>query len=57
MITIESGAVTCAGTPAASDMTFFRVFRDVSDSNDDMTQDMRLLGLKLFYTTNSANDN
>lgn len=55
-VTAESSAVTIAGTPAESDAAFFRVFRDVSDANDDMTQDMRLLGIQLFYTTNAGND-
>ena len=52
----ESGAVTIGGTPAAGDLTFFRVFRDVSDANDDMTEDALLIGIRLFYTTNRHND-
>jgi hypothetical protein len=56
LVTAESGAVTIAGTPAAGDICFFRIFRDVSDANDDMTQDARLIAIKLFYTTNSATD-
>ncbi len=55
-VTAESAAVTIAGTPAAADLIFFRVGRDVSDANDDMTQDMRLLGLWLHYTTNDRDD-
>ena len=56
LITAESGAVTIGGTPAADDLVFFRVYRDVSDVNDDMTEDMRLLGIKLFFTTKAGND-
>lgn len=55
-VTSESSAVTIAGTPAEGDVCFFRVFRDVSDANDDMTQDARLVGIKLHYTTNAATD-
>ena len=55
-VTDESSSVTIAGTPAAEDMVFFRVFRDVSDANDDMTQDARLIGIKLFFTTDAGND-
>lgn len=55
-VTAESSAVTIAGTPADDDAVFFRVGRDVSDANDDMTQDMRLIGIKLFYTTNDRDD-
>ena len=35
---------------------FFRIFRDVSDANDDMTEDARLIGIKLLYTTNDLNE-
>jgi len=55
-ITSESAAVTIAGSPAAGDLCFFRVFRDVSDANDDATEDARLIGIKLFYTTDRHND-
>ena len=55
-VTAESGAVTIAGTPADDELTFFRVFRDVSDANDDMTEDARLLGIKIFYTTDARDD-
>ena len=49
-------AVTIAGSPAEGDLCLFRVQRVVSDGNDDMSEDMRLIGIKLFYTTNAAND-
>ena len=55
-VTAESAAVTIAGTPAAGDECFFRLFRDVSDANDTATEDARLLGVKFFYTTNAGND-
>ena len=55
-ITAESGAITIAGTMADEDLCFFRVFRDVSDSNDTMAEDARLIGIKLFFTTDAAND-
>jgi len=50
----ESGAVTIAGTPAAGDEVFFQISRDVSA--DDLTADAKLLGIKLFFTTDAAND-
>jgi hypothetical protein len=54
-ITAESSAVTISN--AADDaITFFQVFRDVSDANDDMTEDMRLLGIQLFYNTSARDD-
>lgn len=56
LVTAESAAVTIAGTPADDYMCFFRVFRDVSDANDDLAADARLIGIKLFYTTDAMND-
>ncbi len=56
LVSAESGNVTIAGTPADDGMCFFRLFRDVSDGNDDMTQDMRLIGIKLFMTLDAATD-
>jgi len=50
----ESGAVTIAGTPGDNEQVFFQVSRDVSA--DDLNADARLLGIKLFFTTDSAND-
>ena len=55
-VTAESGAVTIAGSPADNDLVFFRIFRDVSDSNDTATEDARLIGVKVFFTTDLAND-
>ena len=55
-VTAESSAVTIAGTPAVGDICYFRIFRDVSDANDDMTEDARLIGVKIFFTTDATND-
>tara|TARA_Y100000310_G_scaffold236502_1_gene239686 strand:+ start:6258 stop:7175 length:918 start_codon:yes stop_codon:yes gene_type:complete len=52
----ETSAVTIAGTPAAGDVCFFRVLRDVSDAGDDLDIDAGLIGIKLFITTNAGND-
>lgn len=56
-VTAESGAITVAGTPADEDIVHFRVFRDVSDGADTMTEDARLIGIKLFFTIDNARDN
>jgi len=56
LVTSHSSAVTIAGSPAEGDLVFFRVFRDVSDANDDMTEDARLIGIKIIYTTDAATD-
>ncbi len=55
-ITAESTAVTIAGTPAVDELVSFRFLRDVSDANDDMVLDAKLIGIKLFWTTDSNND-
>jgi hypothetical protein len=55
-VTSVSAAVTIGGSPAAGDIVFFRLFRDVSDANDDMTEDARLIGIKIFYNVNAATD-
>jgi hypothetical protein len=56
MVSVESGAVTIAGTPAVGDLCFFRIFRDISDANDDMAEDARLIGVKVLFTTDGIND-
>ncbi len=53
-VTAESGAVTIAGSPGADEYVFFQISRDVSA--DDLNADAKLLGVKLFFTTDAAND-
>ena len=55
-MTSVSSAMTIAGSPADDDYTFFQVYRDAADGSDTFTGDARLLGIKLFYTTDAAND-
>ena len=54
MVSAESGAVTIAGSPAVGDCCFFQINRDISA--DDQSGDARLIGIKLFFTTDAAND-
>ena len=56
LVSAESSAVTIAGTPADNDLTYFRIFRDVSAGHDDMSGDARLHGVKIFFTTDAVND-
>ena len=53
-VTAESGAVTIAGSPSTDEYVFFEISRDVSA--DSLTADAKLLGIKLFFTTDAAND-
>ena len=55
-MTAESGAITIAGSPADGDQTFFQLYRDAADGSDTFTGEARVLGIKLFYTTDEAND-
>ena len=54
LVSAESGAITIAGTPADNDLTYFRIYRDVS--GDAMAGDARLHGVKVFFTTDAKND-
>ena len=55
LISAESSDVTIAGV-ADDTLTYFQIYRDHDDANDDMAGDARLLGIQLFYTTDAAND-
>ena len=55
-VSAATAAITLGGSPAAGDLAFFRVFRDVSDSNDTAAEDARLIGVKIFFTTDAATD-
>ena len=55
-MTDVSGAMTIKDTPADDDYTFFQLYRDAADGSDTFTGDARVLGIKLFYTTDAAND-
>jgi hypothetical protein len=56
LVSPVSGAVTIAGTLADDMQTFFQIYRNAADGSDTFTGDVRLLGIKLFYTTDLAND-
>jgi hypothetical protein len=47
-ITSATSAITLAGTPAASEMVQFRVYRDVA--NDDLAGDADLLAVRVTFT-------
>ena len=53
-ISATSGALTIGGSPAAGDLCFFDIYRDVS--GDAMEEDARLLGIVMSYTTDAGTD-
>jgi len=55
-ISAESSAVTIAGSPAAGEITYFQLFRDANAGGDTFSADARVLGVKIFFTTDAAND-
>ena len=50
-----SADLTIAGA-AVDTVTFFDVFRDISEETSGAAEDARLIGVKLFFTTNAEND-
>jgi len=54
-ITSESGAVTITAA-AVGEQTYFQLYRDAADGSDTFTGDARVLGIRLFFTTDLAND-
>jgi len=55
-VSTESGAVTIGGTPAAGELCAFRVGRDANNGADTYDGDARLIGIKIFFTTDAVND-
>ena len=55
-VSAVSSAVTIAGTPADDQQTYFQLFRDANVGGDTYTGVARVLGVKIFYTTDAAND-
>lgn len=52
----ESAAITISGSPTEGDMVYFEVTREVAAGGDTLTGDAQLIGLQVFFTSNSAND-
>jgi hypothetical protein len=50
-----SSAVTITGA-AATEQTYFQLYRDANAGGDTFSADARVLGIKIFYTTDAAND-
>jgi len=55
-VSAVSSAVTIAGSPAVDQLTYFQLFRDANAGGDTFTGDARVLGIKIFFTTDAAND-
>ena len=55
-VSAVSSAITIAGSPAVDQQTYFQLYRDANAGGDTFTGDARVLGIKIFYTTDAAND-
>jgi len=55
-VTSASSGMTIAGSPADDQQTYFQLYRDANAGGDTFTGVARVLGVKIFYTTDAAND-
>jgi len=55
-VSAVSSAITIAGSPAVDKQTYFQLFRDANAGGDTFSADARVLGIKIFFTTDAAND-
>ena len=55
-VTSESSAITFGGTPAEGDSVYFELTREVANGSDTIAVDVKLLGIRLFFTTNASTD-
>lgn len=53
-VTSATSAITIGGTPTAGDWIQFRIYRDVSE--DNISDDARLLGVRIEFTLDSHTD-
>lgn len=54
--TSRTDAITAGGSPAEGDLVAFRIYRKAADGSDTLTADARLIGIRLFITTNAGDD-
>lgn len=52
----ESAAFTIQATPSKEDVVWLRLSRVVADAGDTLPADARVLGVRLFYTTDAGTD-
>jgi len=53
---ITTSSFTPSGSPADGDLVNFIIGRNAQDGSDTFTADAKLIGIKLLYTVNAAND-
>ncbi len=56
MISGTTSAITVGGTVAEGDIVWCRAYRDADNGSDTFSADARLVGVRVFYTTNAYTD-
>lgn len=51
-----TSAVTIGDSPAEGDLVCFQVYRDADNGSDTLAADAKLIGIRLNFTTNAADD-
>jgi hypothetical protein len=52
----ETSAITVGGSPAEDDLIDICISRNPSDGSDTMAVDAHLIGLRIIFTENAANE-
>lgn len=55
-VTAESAALTISGSPGDNELVIFDIRRDTTDGNDDMAEDASLIGVIIYFTTDTNTD-
>lgn len=55
-ISADTAAVTAGGSPATGDLVQFRIYRDAAHANDSFSAAAQLIGVRVFFDIDAAND-
>ena len=55
-VTATSSAITIGGTPAAGDAVYFELTREVANGSDTLAVDAKMMGIRIFFTSDAATD-
>lgn len=55
-VSADSSAITIGGTPAAGDAVYFELTREVANGSDTLGVDAKLIGVRLFFTSDASTD-
>ena len=55
-VSAETGAITIAGSPAVGDEVVLQIDRDAANGSDTLNASARLVGVRIFFTTDTGVD-